>query len=167
MTRDPRVAAIVTELIGTWQGVGEGQYPTIEPFRYRETTEIVERVDHPALRIDQQTWKETPEGEVVSHWETGLLRISSDGSAVLHDAQPGRSETLAGSWRPDGDGWLMTFASTGVAGDDRVIASTRQYRIRPAELVYEMHMETTATRHMSIHLRATLRRSTPYEALDQ
>ena len=152
------MAAIVADLVGTWQGFGQGEYPTIDSFRYRELTSIVERDDHPALRIDQQTWKETPLGEVVSHWEVGLLRISSDGSALLHDAQPGRSETLAGSWNEDGDGWTMTFASTGVAGDDRVIASTRQYRIRPGALDYEMHMETTATRQMSIHLRATLDR---------
>jgi hypothetical protein len=160
MSRDPGVEGIVAELVGTWNGVGEGRYPTIDSFRYRETTEIVERADHPALRIDQQTWKEMPDGEVVSHWETGLLRISSDGSVILHDAQGGRSESMVGSWCRDGSGWLMTLATTGVAGDDRVVASTRQYRIDPGQLTYEMHMETTATRRMSIHLKANLQRST-------
>lgn len=159
MSRHPAVAAIVNELVGTWSGEGEGQYPTIESFRYRELTEIEERDDHPALRIDQRAWRETPEGEVVSHWELGLLRISSDGSAILRDAQPGRSETMAGSWQPDGDGWVISFRSTGFAGDDRVIASTRRFHLRPSELTYEMHMETTATHQMSLHLRATLRRT--------
>lgn len=159
MSRHPNVAAIVSELVGTWSGQGEGQYPTIDSFRYRETTQIVERDDHPALRVDQRTWRETPEGEVVSHWELGLLRISSDGSALLHDAQPGRSETMAGSWESDGDGWVISFRSTGFAGDDRVIASTRRFLIRPGELSYEMHMETTATRQMSLHLRASLHKS--------
>ena len=70
MVRDRVVEEVVAEL-GTWEGVGEGQYPTIDSFRYREITSIVERTDHPALLIEQRTWKETPLGEVVSHWEVG------------------------------------------------------------------------------------------------
>jgi hypothetical protein len=159
MSRHPDVEAIVSELIGTWTGEGEGRYPTIESFRYREMTEIVERGDHPALHFDQRAWKLTREGEVVSHWETGLLRISSDGSARFHDAQPGRSETMAGTWARDGDGWSIYLTSTGYAGDDRVVGSTRHIRLRPNELDYEMQMETTATRRMSLHLRATLHKT--------
>jgi hypothetical protein len=63
---------------------------------------------------------------------------------------------MAGSWHRDGEGWSISLASTGYAGDDRVVASTRQFRLRPGELAYEMQMETTATRQMSLHLRATL-----------
>ena len=161
MSRDPAVAALVSELAGRWSGEGEGQYPTIDSFRYRETTEFTERSDHPALRFEQRAWKLTPEGEVVSHWELGLLRISSDGSLLMRDAQVGRSETLAGSWETDGHGWLMSLRSTGYAGDERVIASTRRFRLRPDELSYEMDMETTATHQMSLHLRATLRKAIP------
>lgn len=159
MSRHPDVEAIVSELISTWTGEGAGQYPTIQSFRYRETTEIVERDDHPALRFDQRTWKLTPDGEVVSHWETGLLRISSDGSAKFHDAQPGRSETMAGTWERDGEGWSVSLASTGYSGDDRVLASTRTFRLRPGELDYEMQMETTSTGQMSLHLRASLHKN--------
>ncbi|MGD2044431.1 MAG: heme-binding beta-barrel domain-containing protein, partial [Acidimicrobiia bacterium] len=121
----------------------------------------VARDDHPALRFDQRAWKLTPEGEVVSHWETGLLRISSDGSARFHDAQSGRSETMAGNWEREGDAFSISLASTGYAGDERVIASTRRFRLRPDELEYEMQMKTTATGQMSLHLRATLHKGDP------
>lgn len=161
MSRHPEVEAVVSELIGVWTGEGEGLYPTIDPFRYRETTEIVERGDHPALRFEQRTWKLTPHGEVASHWETGLLRISSDRSAKFHDAQPGRTETMSGTWEKDGGGWMISLASTGYAGDDRVVTSTRTLWLHPGELAYEMEMETTATRQRSLHLRATLHRSGP------
>lgn len=161
MSRHPDVEAIVSELLGTWTGEGEGQYPTIESFRYRETTEIVQRDDHPALRVDQRTWRLTNAGDATSHWETGLLRISSDGSARFHDAQPGRSETMAGTWERESDGWSIALSSTGYAGDDRVLASVRHFRLRPGELEYEMQMETTATRQMLLHLRATLRKTDP------
>lgn len=159
MSRQPNVHAIVSELVGTWSGEGEGQYPTIESFRYREVTEIGERDDHPALRFEQRAWKLTPSGDVVSHWETGLLRLSSDGSARFHNAQPGRAETMKGTWTRDQDGWVVSLASTGYAGDDRVVTSTRNFRLRPDVIEYEMCMETTATRQMSLHLRATLHRS--------
>jgi len=159
MSRDPAVAALVAELVGTWSGEGEGQYPTIDSFHYRETTEFAERPDHPALSFEQRAWKETPDGEVVSHWELGLLRISSDGSVLMRNAQGGRSETMVGSWETDGDGWSILLRSTGYAGDERVIASNRSFRLRPGELGYEMHMETTATHQMSLHLRATLHKT--------
>ena len=161
MSRHSDVQAIISELVGVWSGEGDGQYPTIESFRYREMTEIVERDDHPALLLDQRTWRLTEEGEAVSHWETGLLRISSDGSARFHDAQPGRSETMAGTWEHLDDHWSITLASTGYAGDDRVIASSRRVWLRPGQLRYEMQMETTATRRMALHLRASLRRADP------
>lgn len=161
MSRHPDIEAIVSELAGAWAGEGEGQYPTIESFRYREEIDITARDDHPALRFEQRAWKLTPEGEVVSHWEIGLLRISSDGSVRFHDAQPGRAETMTGTWERDDDGWSISLSSTGYAGDGRVVASTRQFRLRPKELEYEMHMETTSTGRMSLHLQARLHRTSP------
>ncbi len=156
MSRHPEIAAVVAELVGTWSGTGEGQYPTIESFEYRETTKFTERPDHPALHFDQRTWKLTPDGDVVSHWETGLLRISSDGTARLHDAQPGRVETMGGIWGRADSGWEISLRSTGYAGDDRVVTTARRFRLIPGELSYEMDMETTSTHEMSLHLRARL-----------
>lgn len=159
MSRDPDVAEIIAALVGVWRGEGEGGYPTLEPFRYREVTEIVERYDHPALRFDQRTWKLANGDEVVSHWETGLLRISSDGTVLLHNAQPGRTETMSGSWEKEGIGWVMSLRSTGFAGDGRVTHSTRTLRITPGELAYEMQMETTSNPEMTVHLQARLSRT--------
>lgn len=156
MSRQPEVAEIVTELVGVWTGTGEGRYPTIESFQYRETTVFTDRPDHPALHFDQRTWKLTPGGEAVSHWETGLLRISSDGTVRLHDAQPGRVETMGGTWARDDPGWEISLASTGYAGDDRVVTTARRFRLVPGELSYEMNMETTSTPEMSLHLEARL-----------
>lgn len=158
MRRDPKVAAIVAELVGVWEGEGEGEYPTIDSFHYREVTEFVERDDHPDLRFDQRTWKNIDDNEIVSHWETGLLRISGDGTARIHNAQPGRVETMLGNWSGDRPTWDLSFASTGFAGDDRVVTATRTFRLQPGELTYEMHMETVATGELSIHLRGRLRR---------
>ncbi len=156
MSRDPEVGELVTALVGTWLGDGEGGYPTIEPFRYRELLEITSRSDHPALHYEQRTWRITDDGEVVSHWETGLLRISSDGSVSLFNAQAGRTESMAGTWQRDANGWNLELESNGYAGDQRVLASNRVLSVEPGELSYEMYMETDATHERSIHLRARL-----------
>lgn len=158
MSRAPEVAEIVQALIGTWSGQGSGDYPTIEAFTYREETLFTEREDHPALHYEQRTWRHTPEGEVVSHWETGLLRISRDGTASILNAQGGRTEVMDGSWARTGDGWRLDFAGTGFAGDDRVVNSRRSFRLEPGSLSYIMAMETTATGEMFEHLEATLGR---------
>lgn len=154
--RRPEVAAAVTALVGTWEGQGNGDYPTIEPFRYREVTRIGEHPDHPALHYEQRTWKLTSDGEEVSHWETGLLRISSDGSATLHNAQGGRTETMRGTWFKDGQGWVVELVGTGYSGDERVVASHRSVRFDGADLSYEMRMETINNPELTLHLKARL-----------
>ncbi len=156
MRRHPEVAAAVAALVGTWEGHGNGDYPTIEPFRYREVTRFRERPDHPALHYEQRTWKITADGEEVSHWETGLVRLSSQGTATLLNAQGGRTESLAGTWTRDERGWTIELAATGYSGDERVVASTRSLRFDGTNLGYEMWMETTANPELALHLKATL-----------
>ena len=158
MSRHPDVQALVDAIVGTWAGHGEGGYPTIDSFEYREETTLVSRPDHPALHYEQRTWEVTPDGEEVSHWETGLLRISSDGSARLSNAQGGRSETMAGTWESTGSAWVIRLNSIGYSGDDRVIASTRTIEIGNGTLSYELDMETTATGEMTLHLSGRLER---------
>jgi len=136
MNRKPEVESLISALVGHWAGEGEGEYPTIEPFRYRETLEISSRPDHPALHYEQRTWRQTPSGEEVSHWETGLLRLFSGGDVRIINAQGGRSEVM----------------------DERVLRSLRHLRFDGETLSYEMRMETTATNEMSLHLTADLKR---------
>lgn len=163
MSRAPAVAELVAALVGRWEGGGAGGHPTIEPFRYREVLVVEERSDHPALRYEQRTWRLTEGGEVVSHWETGLLRISSDGTLAMFDAQGGRSEAMAGTWIEDQGTWTLSLHSTGYAGDERVKTSVRKLILGADSLVYEMAMETTGTKALAPHLRGELRRSGPGE----
>ena len=156
MSRNPDVKALVQTLVGVWEGTGEGGYPTIEPFSYRETTRFVERDDHPALHYEQRTWQREPDREVVSHWETGFLRISSDGSVTMLNAQGGRAETMIGEWHRQDGHWRIELTSTGYAGDDRVLRSTRSFQLDERLLTYEMSMETTVTKEIGLHLNAEL-----------
>lgn len=158
MSRSPEVVRLVSGLVGTWAGQGEGGYPTIEPFRYREILEVTGRSDHPALHYQQQTWRETPEGEEPSHWETGFLRISSDGTLTGFNAQGGRAEAMTGVWVANGDTWVITLEGYEYAGDDRVIKSVRTLTLDADFLSYRMSMLTSATIDPEPHLRASLNR---------
>lgn len=159
MARHPEIAAIVDALVGTWEGEGTGGYPTIDVFEYREITTITARDDHPALHYEQRTWKASQFGDVASHWESGLLRVSSDGTATMNNAQGGRVETMSGTWERTDSGWVIDLRSSGYAGDDRVIESTRSIRIDADSMAYVHEMKTTATNEMSPHLKARLERS--------
>jgi hypothetical protein len=160
MSRSPEVAAMVKALVGSWSGHGSGGYPTIEPFDYRESTVFIEREDHPALHYEQRAWRQTPDGEVVSHWETGLLRLSSDRSAALFNAQGGRTEAMTGTWDETDDGWQIDLASVGYAGDIRVRHSSRRFSLGLGVLTYEMSMDTASTNSMTPHLEASLTKRT-------
>lgn len=158
MSRKPEISAMVSALVGQWTGEGEGQYPTIEPFGYRETLQFTERSDHPAVHYEQRTWRRTPDGETASHWETGLLRLSSNGDARLLNAQGGRSEVMEGTWERKDHAWIILLEGIGYAGDERVVRSRRNLSFDGTTLGYTMDMETTATNQMSLHLTASLTR---------
>jgi len=159
MRANPNVQDIVSALVGHWTGEGNGEYPTIEPFRYRETLEITERPDHPALHYEQRTWRQTHDGELASHWETGLLRLFSNADVRIINAQGGRSEVMEGTWERKDDKWIILLEGSDFAGDERVVRSLRHFRFDGENLDYEMRMETTATNEMRLHLAASLRRS--------
>ena len=158
MPRSIEVQQVVDSLVGRWTGKGTGGYPTIDAFEYSEELRIEQRSDHPALHYEQRTWKHSEFGDVASHWETGLIRISSDGTASLNNAQGGRSETMVGSWSRTDTGWSVDLRSTGYAGDDRVVESTRHFEMGQDSMIYIHEMATTSTDEMSMHLRASLAR---------
>ena len=72
-------------LLGTWRGEGTGEYPTIEPFTYRETVTF----DHAGdawFSYIQESW--TPDGEPL-HFERGFLRPgNADGDVEFVLAHP-------------------------------------------------------------------------------
>lgn len=98
----------VTDLIGTWRGEGQGEYPTIEPFSYIEEVAFTD-VGKPFLHYVQKTW--SPAGAPM-HTETGYLRVV-DGSAVEFIlAQPtGQTELAEGPLHTNVEGFRCELSS--------------------------------------------------------
>ena len=72
-------------LVGVWRGEGEGAFPTIPSFRYREEIEFAHD-GRPVLAYRQRTWR--VDADVPMHGESGYLRGPVDGQAELVVAQP-------------------------------------------------------------------------------
>jgi len=143
-------------LLGTWEGDGEGEYPTIDPFPYRESIEIG-HVGDAYLTLIESSW--SGDGAAI-HLERGFIRPGADGEVELTLAHPlGLVEVAHG--RPVGSS--ITFvAGPGDVGRTHtgldVVGLERRYRVEGDVMTYEVDMATERTA-MTIHLRGWLHRA--------
>ncbi len=150
-------------LLGTFEGDGEGDYPTISPFRYRERV-VFGHAGKPFVTYQQHTWQ--PDTDAPMHTEVGYLRVpgpAADAPAgttrvELVIAQPtGIVEVQEGTLE---DG-VLTLATTTVgrtATAKDVWSVRRTFALRDDLLVYDLWM---AYAHVpdTHHLHAELRRT--------
>lgn len=158
----PDVRVLAT-LLGTWEGDGKGDYPTIEPFRYRERVTFG-HVGKPFLAYQQRTWD--PDHGAPMHAETGYLRavVGSDGQGSgtgveLVLAHPtGIVEIEEGDLR-DGRLQLISTAIGLSSTAKRVHTLRREFRIEGDVLVYDLwmaHAGTPETHHLHAELSRTV-----------
>ncbi len=71
-------------LLGTWEGGGDGDYPTIEPFQFGQEL-IFQQDGRPFMHYMARAWIVDGQGEKVrdAAQETGFLRCQEDGSVEL------------------------------------------------------------------------------------
>lgn len=150
--------APIAFLLGEWEGPGEGEYPTIEPFAYTEHLSFG-HVGKPFLAYLQRTW--AADGSPM-HTETGYLRVvgsatdGSTGHAVeMLIAQPtGITEVLIGTV-DDRAMALRSDAVTLAPTAKRVDATSRTLRVAGGVLTVEMSMAATGL-PLTHHLRSVL-----------
>jgi hypothetical protein len=149
-------------LVGSFEGDGAGDYPTIEPFRYRERVTFG-HVGKPFLVYQQRTWH--PDTGMPMHAEVGYLRLP--GPAAQDPPGATRAELVLA--HPTGiveveegtlDAGVLTLTSTTVgltATAKDVRALRRTLRLEDDRLVYDLWM---AYAHVpdTHHLRAELQR---------
>jgi hypothetical protein len=145
-------------LLGTWEGEGEGRYPTVSPFRYREHLSF-EHVGDAFLLYSMESWS-VEDGEPL-HFERGFLRPGASPETIeLTLAHPlGLTEisegTLAGT-SLDLRSSAMGRTRTGSA----VMGVARRYRVDGDVLRYELDMAMEGV-PMTRHLDGELRRVMP------
>jgi hypothetical protein len=124
-------------LLGTWRGVGEGEWPRGEPFGYGEELTF-EHAGEPYLLYSQRSWSLDDEAPI--HFERGFLRPAGPGRVELVLAHPlGIAEVAEGTVR-DGVIEVATTAVARSATSKAVTELARRIEASGDELRYELHM---------------------------
>lgn len=146
-------------LLGTWQGRGSGEYPTIEPFDYLEEVTF-SHVGKPFLIYGQKT-KAVADG-LPLHAETGYLRVPRDNHVEFVLAHPsGITEIEVGRFVSDSTTLELelTTAHVGLTPTAKEVSSlARHFRLEGDELVYSVQMGAVG-QPLQHHLSATLQRT--------
>ena len=150
---------ILAPLLGTWEGEGRGEYPTIEPFGYIETVTFG-HVGKPFLAYGQRT--RASDDRRPLHAETGYWRVPGPGRVEFLVAHPtGITELAEGTLVVEDDVMLIEVEAT-VIGRTRsakeVTAVARSFRIDGDEIRYTVRMAAVG-QPLQHHLAASLRRS--------
>lgn len=168
MTRSLSVEAKISNLkllSGVWAGNGSGQFPTIDPFRYREILRITTNEMEPGIAFEQTTWKLFDDGsaEEPLHWESGFFLVRDDGKIDLLNAQnSGRVEVLSGEMsvaKSSPNAFTLNLRSVILAHDPQMRQSRRIFTFQENQLTYSVDMATDKVADIQSHLNCQLTRN--------
>ncbi len=136
----------VAWLLGTWQGSGRGEYPSIDPFNFEQEVAVAHD-GRPFLHYFSRTWITDDNGERVrpGALETGFLRVSAE---ATDDGYPlefvlAHPTGYAEVWYGIADGARLTLATDVVARTSTAkdyTAGQRMYGLVESDLMYAYDM---------------------------
>ncbi len=150
--------AVLAPLLGTWEGSGAGEYPTIDDFVYLESITFG-HVGKPFVAYTQRT--RHPESSAPMHAETGYLRVPRPGSIEIVMAQPtGLAEIYEGAVVGGDVPLVIDARSTSISSTStgkEVTITERTISVTGDDLQYTFRMAAVG-QPLQHHLSATLHR---------
>jgi len=150
--------AVLAPLLGTWEGSGAGEYPTIDDFAYLESITF-SHVGKPFVAYTQRT--RHPETAAPMHAETGYLRVPRPGSIEIVMAQPtGLAEIYEGAVVGGDVPLVIDARSTSINATStakEVTITERTISVTGDDLHYTFRMAAVG-QPLQHHLSATLHR---------
>ena len=149
---------VLAPLLGTWEGSGAGEYPTIDDFVYLESITFG-HVGKPFVAYTQRT--RHPETSAPMHAETGYLRVPRPGSIEIVMAQPtGLAEIYEGAVVGGDVPLVIDARSTSISSTStakEVTITERTISVTGDDLQYTFRMAAVG-QPLQHHLSATLHR---------
>jgi hypothetical protein len=146
---------LLRTLPGVWSGDGDGHYPTMEPFAYREELTFARLPGKPVLSYAQRTWRAGTDEPL--HAECGYLR--TDGHhAELVVTQPTGFAEVHHALAADGVYAFGVTAFGRTASALAVETVRRRWELRDETLIVDLWMSYAGVVD-GHHLRAELRRT--------
>lgn len=150
--------AVLAPLLGTWEGSGTGEYPTVDDFSYDESITF-SHVGKPFVAYTQRT--RHPETSAPMHAETGYLRVPRPGSIEIVMAQPtGLAEIYEGAVVGGDVPLVIDARSTWITATPtakEVTITERTISVTGDDLHYTFRMAAVG-QPLQHHLSATLHR---------
>lgn len=150
--------AVLAPLLGTWEGSGAGEYPTIDDFAYAESITF-SHVGKPFIAYTQRT--RHPETGAPMHTESGYLRVPRPGSIEIVMAQPtGLAEIYEGAVVGGDSPLVIDVRSTSIGSTTsakEVTITERTISVTGDDLHYTFRMAAVG-QPLQHHLSATLHR---------
>lgn len=150
--------AVLAPLLGTWEGSGSGEYPTIDDFAYAESITFA-HVGKPFIAYTQRT--KHPDTGAPMHAETGYLRVPRPGSIEIVMAQPtGLAEIYEGAVVGGDVPLVIDVRSTSInstSSAKEVTITERTISVTGDDLHYTFRMAAVG-QPLQHHLSATLHR---------
>lgn len=150
---------VLGALLGTWEGRGTGEYPTIDDFEYLESITF-SHVGKPFVAYRQAT--RHPGTGAAMHAESGYLRVPVRGGIEIVMAQPtGLTEIYEGAVVAGDDTLVIDVRSTSIGSTPsakQVALTERTLTLSGDELQYTFRMAAVG-QSLQHHLSATLHRA--------
>lgn len=159
----------LTWLLGNWKGEGQGNFPTLSPFTFRDQMTFKTLPEsfslEPLVHFEEIAWIYVDGTEKFKHWETGFFRPINDSKIELQVTHnTGRIEVLQGEFELidiKKRSFKLVFQTSFLRNAEGLVVATSSQKVldyNGENLSYIHAMATVEVPEKTNHLKVELQR---------